>query len=101
MHYQNFETKIMIEMRMTCGYDQFVVFVLDFRKLLCHSMGMAVVDESDGANERRVWFPVRSLTRRSRIKSRKAFDRLVYPCRAIEMSKRRRRSKSWAIPNAA
>ncbi len=44
-------------MRMTCGNDQFVVFVLDFDQLFCYSMGMVVVDESDSANDRSVWFP--------------------------------------------
>lgn len=50
---QDFETGIMIEMRMTRRDDQFVVSMLDFGKLLRYAVCMMVVDERNGADYRR------------------------------------------------
>jgi hypothetical protein len=54
VHDEDLQTRVVVEMRMTGRNYQFVIGMLKFRQLLCHSVGMVVVDEGDGANHRRI-----------------------------------------------
>lgn len=52
--HKDFEARVMVEMRMTRGDDQFVVGVLDFGQLFGHPMRVMVEDEGDCADYDRV-----------------------------------------------
>jgi hypothetical protein len=52
---EDFETRIMVKMRMTGRDHQLVVGVLEFGELLSDAMGMMVINEGDGAHYGRLW----------------------------------------------
>ena len=54
MDNEDFQARVMVEMRMTGRDYQFVVRVLEFSQLLGNAVGMMVVDERDSAHYRRV-----------------------------------------------
>lgn len=54
MDNEDFQARIMVEMRMAGRYDQFVILVLKFGQLLGNAVGVMVVDERNGAYYRRI-----------------------------------------------
>ena len=52
MDNENFQARVVVEMRMTGGYNQFVVRMLQFSQPLGNTMGVMVVDQRDGSNNR-------------------------------------------------
>jgi hypothetical protein len=50
MHNQNLKTRIVIQMRMACGNNEFMMRVLQIGQLFAYSVRVVVVDEGDCAN---------------------------------------------------
>jgi hypothetical protein len=90
---QNFQAIIVIQVYVQRGNNGVLVIVLQLRKPFRQQSHMVVVHQGDRAHD-----CTDCRIRRSRIRSRKASERLVYPCAPMKASKRSRRSESTAIP---
>lgn len=54
MDNENLQTRVMVQMCMTGRDHQFVIGMLKFRQLLCHAVGVMVINQGDSAHDRSV-----------------------------------------------